>query len=87
MFLSLYSMHATIPCIMREYIFDFNENAEVVTKNVKKAVFYYTIPTAFCIYTGFGIIGAFMFDYECTNPGDKSCFPVNSNVLLAFSGD
>ena len=80
-------MHATIPCIMREYTFDFHDDAETVAKNVKKAVYCYTIPMAFCIYTGFGLIGAFMFDYDCPDPEDTSCFPVNSNILLAFTGD
>ncbi|KAH0576308.1 Amino acid transporter family protein [Spironucleus salmonicida] len=92
MFLSLYSMTASIPCIMREYVQDFNITVPEMKLRMRQAVFYITIPVAFCIYTGFGILSLFFFDFTCVrdasgNQVDPGCFQINSNVILAFAGD
>ncbi|KAH0571426.1 Amino acid transporter family protein [Spironucleus salmonicida] len=92
MFMSLYSMSATIPCIMREYVHDFGLTVEQTVKEIKRAVFYITIPIAFTVYTGFGLVGVLLFNSHCemdqsNNQIDYGCFSIQSNVLLAFTGD
>lgn len=62
MFFSLYSMHASIVCIMHEYKFDFNVPTDIIYKQLRRAIFYVALPIAFVIYTCYGIIGILMFN-------------------------
>lgn len=85
LFFSLYSMHASIICIMYEYRNDYQIPTPVVHKQIKRAIFFVTLPIAFSIYTCYGIIGALMFNQQCN--GETWCIPANGNVLLSFTND
>eukprot|EP00703_Trepomonas_sp_PC1_P002531 JAP94075.1 Amino acid transporter family protein [Trepomonas sp. PC1] len=88
MFFSLYSMHASVVCVMYEYRNDFQVKNDVIKKQITKAIFYLTLPIAFTVYTGYGIIGVFMFDQEdCKTSTIPGCLNANSNVLLSFGED
>ena len=53
-----------------------------------KAVYFITLPIAFTVYTGYGILGVFLFDQQdCKTSMIKGCLNANSNVLLSFGND
>ncbi|CAL6002564.1 Amino_acid transporter family protein [Hexamita inflata] len=85
MFFSLYSMHASLVCIMHEYATDFQVPVQVVKTQIQRAVFWVALPVAFVVYTGYGLLGVFMFDQTCT--GQIGCIKANPNILLTFTGD
>jgi len=62
MFFSLYSMHASIVCIMYEYCVDFKVAARDVGKQLKISIYGVTLPIAFIVYSCYGLIGVLMFD-------------------------
>ena len=62
MFLSLYSMHASIVCVMYEYHTDFKLDSEFIKKSVIKSIYTLTLPIAFVVYVLFGLFGMLMFD-------------------------
>jgi len=82
-FLSLYSVHASLTPIQK----DLNGSPKERRKSVKISLAL-TLPLVAVMYVVAAVEGAIMFDRSCPPDGeDPGCIPIDGNILLAFKND
>ncbi|ESU38076.1 Amino acid transporter [Giardia duodenalis] len=81
-FSTLYSLHASITPIQ----FDITGSPRYKTRSMKLTILI-ILPIVTVIYAAAAIEGSLMFNRNCPDPSVVDCIPVNSNILLSFTGD
>lgn len=81
-FSTLYSLHASMTPIQ----FDITGSPRYRTRSMKLTILI-ILPIVTIIYAAAAIEGSLMFNRNCPDPSVTDCIPVNSNILLSFTGD
>lgn len=81
-FSTLYSLHASMTPIQ----FDITGSPRYRARSMKLTILI-ILPVVTVIYAAAAIEGSLMFNRNCPDPSVTDCIPVNSNILLSFTGD
>ena len=81
-FSTLYSLHASMTPIQ----FDITGSPRYRARSMKLTTLI-ILPIVTVIYAAAAIEGSLMFNRNCPDPSVTDCIPVNSNILLSFTGD